>query len=98
MNNEKNESNRTDFPQAVGEKERRKLRAKREGRHSPWFGLGMFGLIGWSVALPTLLGVAVGTWIDRHWPSQVSWTLTLIFFGVVVGGMNAWYWMQKESK
>ncbi len=86
-----------ELQQVVQAKERRKLRSKREGRQSPWFGLGMFGIVGWSVALPTLMGIAIGTWIDRRWPSQISWTLTLLILGVAVGGMNAWYWIQKEA-
>ena len=48
----------------VGAKAARKLRAQ---RHPPgvWFGLGMMGLIGWSVAIPTLLGAALGLWLDH---------------------------------
>jgi len=74
-----------------------KLRARRERRRSVWFGLGMFGLVGWAVAVPTLAGVALGSWIDHRWPSRVSWTLTLLFVGVVLGCLNAWRWVQRES-
>ena len=28
-----------------------------------WFGLGMMRLVGWSVAVPTLLGAAIGLWL-----------------------------------
>ena len=83
---------------AVRTREQRRLRALREGRQSPWFGLGMFGLVGWSVTLPTLLGVAIGTWADRRWPGQISWTLTLMACGLVIGSMNAWYWINRESR
>jgi ATP synthase protein I len=38
----------------------RKSRARDEGERGAWFGLGMFGLVGWSVALPTLAGLALG--------------------------------------
>ena len=58
-------------------------------------GLGMFGVVGWSVAIPTLIGVAVGIWIDRSWPSQFSWTLMLLIGGLMLGCMNAWYWVRK---
>ncbi len=58
----------------------------------------MFGLVGWSVAVPTLIGIALGTWIDRTWPGEVSWTLTLLFVGVVIGCANAWRWIQRESR
>lgn len=81
----------------VGAKEARKMKARREKDRSIWFGLGMFGLVGWSVAIPTLIAVAVGVWIDLKWPSRFSWTLMLLFIGVVLGCMNAWYWVKRES-
>jgi ATP synthase protein I len=81
----------------IGGKEARKLKARREANRDVWFGLGMFGLVGWSVAIPTLLGVALGIWIDVTWPSRFSWTLMLLFIGVVLGCINAWYWVKRES-
>jgi ATP synthase protein I len=81
----------------VGTKEARKMKARREKDRSVWFGLGMFGLVGWSVAIPTLIAVAVGVWIDVKWPSRFSWTLMLLFVGVVLGCINAWYWVKRES-
>jgi ATP synthase protein I len=75
----------------------RKQRSRAQPRRSAWFGLGMFGLVGWSVAIPTLIGVALGLWLDRRWPSEASWTLTFLFLGVVLGCLNAWYWIRQES-
>ena len=57
----------------------------------------MFGIVGWSVAIPTLIGVAIGVWIDRNWPSQFSWTLMLLIAGVMIGCLNAWYWVRKSG-
>ena len=88
---------RQSLPESIGKKERRKMAARREGHDSLWFGLGMFGLIGWSVAIPTVLGVAAGVWIDSRWPSRFSWTLMLLFIGVVLGCLNAWYWLRQEG-
>jgi ATP synthase protein I len=82
----------------IAAKEDRKLKARREPHRDIWFGLGMFGLVGWSVAIPTLLGVAAGIWIDVTWPSRFSWTLMLLVVGVVVGCLNAWYWIQREGR
>lgn len=81
----------------VATKQDRKLNARSEGEHSAWFGLGMFGLVGWSIAIPTLLGIAAGVWIDQHWPSRFSWTLMLLVMGVIVGCLNAWWWVIRES-
>ncbi len=85
------------FEQSVGRKAERKLRAREEKERPVWFGLGMFGLVGWAVAVPTLLGIALGLWIDERWPGTISWTLNLLIIGVLIGCLNAWYWVRKES-
>ncbi len=85
------------FVDHISEKTRRKLKARRT-RKDVWFALGMFGMVGWAVALPTLMGVAVGVWIDRQVASQYSWTLMLLAVGVALGCWNAWYWVTKESQ
>ncbi|NET37963.1 MAG: ATP synthase subunit [Cyanothece sp. SIO1E1] len=85
------------FLKQVETKADRKLKAQRE-KKSIWFGLGMFGLVGWSVAIPALLGISIGIWIDTHIPSQYSWTLMLLVIGILLGCCNAWYWIEKESQ
>ena len=87
-----------EFIEQVGDKEERKLKAQDEKEHESWFWLGMFGLVGWAVAIPSLVGVALGVWIDMTWPSRFSWTLMLLFLGVVLGCLNAWYWVAQESR
>jgi ATP synthase protein I len=82
----------------VGQKESRKLKARREKVRSLWFGMGMFGVVGWSVAIPTLAGIALGVWVDSRWPGPYSWTLMLLVIGVGFGCLNAWYWIKRESK
>jgi ATP synthase protein I len=84
--------------ETVGRKTARKLRARREGRRSVWFGLGLFGLVGWAVALPTVAGVALGLWLDGRFPSRVSWTLTGLVVGALLGSLNAWFWVARESR
>lgn len=76
----------------------RKLRARRSGTPGVWFGLGMMGLIGWSVAVPTLLGAALGLWLDQLHPGGRSWTLALLMAGLTIGCLNAWHWVSKENK
>jgi ATP synthase protein I len=80
----------------VETKESRKLRAREEGTQSAWFGLGMFGMVGWSVAVPTVLGVLLGMWIDRRWPSPYSFTLMLLLAGLALGCFSAWRWVSQE--
>jgi ATP synthase protein I len=81
----------------ISSKAERKMRARRQQDRGVWFGLGMFGLVGWAVAVPTLLGITVGVWLDRQFPGKPSWTLTLLFLGVILGCINAWYWVRRES-
>ena len=40
----------------VGVKAARKLKAQRNTTPGVWFGLGLMGVVGWSVVVPTLLG------------------------------------------
>ncbi|MEO7940538.1 MAG: AtpZ/AtpI family protein [Burkholderiaceae bacterium] len=77
---------------------RRKLKARRHRDRGVWFGLGMMGLVGWSVVVPTLLGAALGIWLDRHHPGQHSWTLALLVGGLTLGCFNAWHWVAKEDR
>ncbi len=85
------------FSDEVTKKEKRKLKVLSE-KNSVWFGLGMMGMIGWSVAVPALLGAALGVWLDKTHPQFFSWTLSLLIVGVVVGSIIAWYWVAKEDK
>lgn len=83
---------------AVGAKAARKLTARRNSAPGVWFGLGMMGLVGWSVAIPTLLGAALGLWLDKQHSGKHSWTLALLAAGLVVGCLNAWHWVTREDK
>lgn len=89
---------REHFGEEVRRKAARKAKAREEGDRGVWFGLGMFGLVGWSVAVPTVLGIAAGVWLDRHAAAGFSWTLTGLVMGVAVGCLNAWYWVRRESR
>jgi ATP synthase protein I len=86
-----------DLEEKVGRKAERRDRARREGRHTVWFGLGMFGLVGWAVAVPTLAGVALGLWLDARYPGGPSWTITGLVAGVALGCLNAWWWVQRAG-
>lgn len=84
------------FPDQVQDREQRKLSARRHGPEEVWFGLGMFGLVGWAVAVPTLIGIFTGVWLDLTFTSRYSWTLMLLVIGLALGCANAWYWIQRE--
>ena len=100
MNDEpkKTSKNESTFAGQVGAKAARKLKARRNSTQGVWLGLGMIGLIGWSVVVPTLLGAALGIWLDKHHPGTHSWTLALLVAGLMIGCFNAWHWVAKEDK
>ncbi len=86
------------FLKTVSSEASRKLRVQRGGKQGVWFGLGMSGLIGWSVAVPTLGGILLGLWLDRRYPGSHSWTLILLVAGLCVGCANAWHWVAQQDR
>lgn len=95
---DKTQNEPSDLSKEVASKAALKLKAQRRKKRNFWAGVGMFGLVGWSVAAPTLLGAALGIWLDKRYPGEHSWTLTLLLGGIVLGCLNAWYWVDKENK
>jgi ATP synthase protein I len=82
----------------VGAKAERLLKSRRNTAPGVWFGLGMTGLVGWSVVVPTLIGTSIGVWLDNHYPATHSWTLTLLVSGLALGCFNAWHWVSMEDQ
>lgn len=80
----------------VTRKQADKLRSRREGRPNIDRGLGSSGIVGWSITVPTLLGLAAGVWLDRRSGSELSWTLSLLAVGLLAGCLIAWYWVGRE--
>lgn len=76
----------------------RRRRARRQRGRGAWFGLSMYGMVGWSIAIPTVLGAAIGLWIDSRWPGPYSWTLMLMVGGLLIGCWNAWFWVSLEQR
>ena len=91
------ENSRKNFSDEIGVKALRKIKA-RQSKQSVWFGLGMMGLVGWSIVVPTLIGAALGWWIDERYPNKHAWTLSLLIAGLMIGCWNAWQWICKEDK
>jgi ATP synthase protein I len=86
------------FADSVGRQAKRRLKVQKDGERSAWFGLGMMGLIGWSIVVPTLLGALLGQWLDSLSLDGRSWTLALLVAGLVLGCWNAWHWVSNQDK
>ncbi len=60
--------------------------------------IAFFGSLGFYVATPIVLGGFVGNWLDKKYPdSEVSWSLNMILFGVLLGVFTASQWLKKEA-
>jgi ATP synthase protein I len=94
----KSERKDENFADQVGVRAARKLKAQKNPAPGVWFGLGMMGLIGWSIVVPTLLGAMLGIWLDKHHAGEHPWTLALLMAGLVIGCFNAWHWVEKEHR
>jgi ATP synthase protein I len=88
----------TEFTDSIDKQVQQKIKARKEKDRNVWFGLGMFGLVGWSIVVPTVAGIALGLWLDKQWPGRMSWTLTLMLAGVMLGCLNAWRWIGEETR
>ena len=76
--------NKPTFAGQVGAKAARKLKARRNAKPGVWFGLGMMGLIGWSVAIPTLLGAALAPGILSYETESDGEVFVAVDEGVLV--------------
>jgi len=88
----------THYLDTINQKAQRRLKAQRQQPRHIWLGLGMIGIIGWSIAVPTLLGLALGLWLDNAFPGAYIWTLNLLILGMLIGCLIAWRWVSNEYK
>jgi len=96
--NDKRTSPQNDFPSTINKKVNRRINAKADKTNELWHGIGTMGIVGWSVAIPTLLGIALGIWLDNILNDVYSWTLMMLFAGILSGCALAWHWIAKEQK
>ena len=82
-----------DFQRRV---KRRVQRLQKKRKMSLWQGLGVIGMVGWSVVLPTMLGLALGHWLDGVAPARFSWGLSAMMGGLMLGCASAWHWVDQE--
>lgn len=81
---------------AVRLRQERRERWRREGERSLGQNLAMIGALGWTIVMPTLIGIFSGRWLDRHFGTGVFWTLGLLVAGLALGCTFAWKRMHSE--
>ena len=57
--------------------------------------LGQIGLLGWTILVPTFIGVVVGRLLDRAFGSGIFFSAPLIMIGAGVGLWLAFRWMDR---
>jgi len=82
--------------EAVRARRERRARWQHEGERSLGQNLAMIGTLGWSIVMPTLVGIFAGRWLDRKLESGIFWTLGLLVVGLTLGCMLAWKRMDAE--
>jgi len=54
------------------------------------------GTLGLLLVLPVIAGAYVGRWLDEMLPGySLRWTLSMIFLGLVVGGVNVYLYVKE---
>jgi len=76
--------------QAVRKRQERRELWQREGERSLGQNLAMIGALGWTIVVPTLLGIFAGRWLDHCFHSGIFWTLGLLVAGLAAGCTFAW--------
>lgn len=96
--NGSDQARRDELRRTVLRKSLRRERARRRGSQNIWTWMGTFGLVGWTVVVPTLLGLAFGLYLDDRIDTSISFAITFLVVGAAAGTSMAWYWVRQESR
>jgi ATP synthase protein I len=83
--------------EAVKAHRERRERWLRFGERSIGRNLAMIGVLGWTVMIPTLIGIFVGRWLDRSFHTGIFWTLGLLVAGLAIGCFLGWRTMFRDD-
>jgi len=76
-------------------------RREAEGRADPepslGARLGQAGVLGWTIIVPTLVGLFLGRWLDQTFKTGVFFSAPLLMLGAAIGFWSAWRWMHRQG-
>lgn len=73
------------------------LRSRDRRRHV--FRSAVLTIYGFQVAIPTMLGLFLGCFLDKHFPvSHISWVLNMVLLGALIGFYNANVWFYRAME
>ncbi len=82
--------------ESVDRRREQEERGRREGDRPLALNLAMIGSLGWLVVVPTLGGVFLGQWLDRHFDTGLDFTGAMLMVGVAFGSFLAWQRVQSS--
>jgi ATP synthase protein I len=58
--------------------------------------LGQIGVLGWTIVVPTLIGLVAGRWLDHRLATGIFFSAPLLMLGAAAGFWFAWKWMHRD--
>lgn len=84
--------------QAARRAAERDVRARLDPEPSLGIRLGQIGILGWTIVVPTLVGLVLGRWLDRLFGTRVFFSAPLLMVGAALGLFFAWKWMHRQQR
>lgn len=85
----------------LAEAARRAAERQKRGQENPepslGARLGQMGILGWTIVVPTLLGLVVGRWLDTQFSTGIMFATALLMLGAAFGLWSAWRWMHRAG-
>lgn len=94
---DKSQHDKQHLQRRIDEQVKRLKRAERE-RPTLLAQTTYIGTLGLLMVLPVVAGAYVGRWLDGLMAGySLRWTLSLIFLGLVVGGINVFLYIRERN-
>jgi ATP synthase protein I len=85
------------FSEDVDKSAKELLKARKE-KTSFWHYTYVIGVGGWLFVIPIVAGAYLGRYLDKKTEGGISWTITFIIIGIVIGIYNIWYFYIRKSE
>ena len=83
--------------QQTVKQEAQRIKQAEKHKHSLLIYSSFAGVLGMVLVLPIVGGAYLGRWLDSFNSGfTISWTISLIFVGVIIGAVNVYYLIQGK--
>jgi ATP synthase protein I len=84
------------FSQEIKKSAKEMMKARKEKPF--WHYASLIGVGGWLFAIPIVAGAYFGSYLDREFKGEISWTITFIIIGLVAGIYNFWFFYMRKTR